>query len=152
MCTVANFEGENVELTPDEIQMKHGIFFENSKKTHLKVTAKFKSIVISRCEDVILEMKSCISGVEVINCKNVRIYVHDRTPSISADTSESVNIILNENNLECDIVSSKTSELTVAFRKEDGSESKAELVSSQLVTKWDATEKKFKTSVYDKFL
>ena len=97
-------------------------------------------------------MKSCISGVEVVNCKNVKIYVHEKTPSISADTSESVNIVLSEDNLQCDIVSSKTSELTVAYRKEDGSQSKAELVSSQLVTKWDPESKKFITKVYDKFL
>ena len=125
--------------------MMTGIFFENSKSTHLKVDAKFKSIVISKCEDVILEMKSCISGIEVINCKKVRIYVHEKTPSISADTSEGVAIILNENNLECDIVSSKTSELTIAYRKADQSESKAVAVSSQLVTKWDAESKTFKT-------
>jgi len=63
------------------------------------VDAKFKSIVISKCEDVVLEMNSCISGIEVINCKRVRVYVHEKTPSISADTSESVAIVLNENNL-----------------------------------------------------
>ena len=76
--------------------MKHGIFFENCKSTHLKIDSKFKSIVINRCEDVILEMKACVSGVEVVHCKNVKIYVHDKTPSISADASESVNIVLNE--------------------------------------------------------
>ena len=97
-------------------------------------------------------MKSCISGVEVINCSNVRIYVHEKTPSISADTSQSVAVVLSEQNLECDIVSSKTSELTVAYRKADQSESKAVAVSSQLVTKWDADSKQFKTTVYDKFL
>ena len=147
-----NFESETVELKEGEIKMMTGIFFENCKQTHLKVEAKFKSIVISKCEDVILEMKSCISGVEVINSHNVRIYVHEKTPSISADTSDSVNIVLNEDHLECDIVSSKTSELTVAYRKADASETKAALVSSQLVTKWDPSSKQFKTQVYDKFL
>ena len=152
MCTVMNYENDKVELGAGEIKMMTGIFFENSKHTHLKVDAKFKSIVISKCEDIVLEMKSCISGVEVINCSNVRIYVHEKTPSISADTSQSVAIVLNEQNLECDIVSSKTSELTVAYRKADQSESKAVAVSSQLVTKWDADSKQFKTTVYDKFL
>lgn len=132
--------------------MMTGIFFENCKRTHLKVDAKFKSIIINKCEEVILEMNSCISGVEVINCKNVRVYVHEKTPSISADSSESVAVVLNEDNLECDIVSSKTTELTVSYRQADKSESKAVPVSSQLVTKWDPESKTFKTSVYDKFL
>ena len=147
-----NFEDDKVELGPSEIKMMTGIFFENCKRTHLKIDAKFKSIIISKCEEVILEMNSCISGVEVINCKGVRVYVHEKTPSISADASESVAVVLNEDNLECDIVSSKTTELTVSYRKADKSESKAVPVSSQLVTKWDADSKQFKTSVYDKFL
>lgn len=105
--------------------MKHGIFFENSKNVQLKIDAKFKSIVMSRCEDIVLDIKGCISGVEVVSCKNVRIIVQQRTPSISADTSESVSIILNEENLECEIISSKTSEMSVAYMKGDGSESKA---------------------------
>ena len=117
--------------------MMTGIFFENCCKTHLKIDAKFKSIVVNKCEDVVLEMKSCVSGVEVINCKNVRVYVHEKAPSISADASEGVAIILNENHLDCDVVSSKTSEMTISYRKADQSESKAVAVSSQLVTKWD---------------
>ena len=76
MCTIINYENETIELTADDIKMMTGIFFENCKETHLKISAKFKSIVINRCEGVILEMKSCISGVEVVNCKNVKIYVH----------------------------------------------------------------------------
>ena len=147
-----NFEDDKVELGASEIKMMTGIFFENCKRTHLKVDAKFKSIIISKCEEVILEMNSCISGVEVINCKGVRVYIHEKTPSISADASESVAVVLNEDNLECDIVSSKTTELTVSYRKSDKSESKAVPVSSQLVTKWDPESKQFKTSVYDKFL
>jgi hypothetical protein len=75
--------------------MKHGIFFENSTGVHLKVESKFKSMAVSKCNDIVIEMKSCISGIELVNCKNVKIYVKERTPSISVDTSESVNIILN---------------------------------------------------------
>lgn len=114
--------------------------------------AKCKSIVISHCDNIEVQMTSCVSGVEIINSKNVKVHVREKTPSISADTSESVNIVLNEEHLECDIVSSKTSELTVAFSKGEGNESKAVLVSSQLLTKWDPSTKQFKTSVYDKFL
>lgn len=118
----------------------------------MKIEGKFKSLVISHCEDIVLEMKSCLSGVEIINSKRVKVYVRERSPSISADTSESVSIILNEENLQCEIVSFKTSELTVAYTKGDGNESKATSVSAQLVTKWDPNSKQFKTAVYDKFL
>jgi hypothetical protein len=152
VCTIVNYEDATVEVGEGEIKMMHGIFFENSRRTHLKVVPKFKSVVISRCEEVILEMGSCVSGIEIVHCKGVRVYVHDKTPSVTVDSSEGVSLVLNEQNLECDIVSSKASELTVAYRSGDGSESKAVPVSSQLVTKWDPALKEFKTTVYDKFL
>lgn len=62
-CTLSNYENDEVVLKSDEIQMKHGIFIENSKHLHLKIDAKCKSVVINRCEDVTIELKSCISGV-----------------------------------------------------------------------------------------
>lgn len=67
--------------------MKHGIFLENSKHLSLKIDAKCKSIVINRCEDITLDVKSCVSGVEVISSKGVKVIVHERTPSFSVDTS-----------------------------------------------------------------
>jgi hypothetical protein len=63
-----------------------------------------------------------------------------------------VNIVLNAEDLECEIVSSKASELTVAYLNAEGNESKAFLVSSQIATKWDPKIQNFKTTVYDKFI
>jgi hypothetical protein len=39
----------------------------------MKIEGKFKSLVISHCEDIVLEMKSCLSGVEIINSKRVKV-------------------------------------------------------------------------------
>ncbi len=87
-----------------------------------------------------------------MNSKNITVLVHERTPSISVDASKAVKITLNENHLECDIVSSQASQLTIAYEKGDGNESKAFTVGEQLITKWDANTKTFHTGVYDKFL
>lgn len=151
-CTLSFYENDEIVLKADEIKMQHGIFLENSKSVLVKIEGKFKSIVISKCEEVTLDIKSCISGIEVINSKGVKIFIRERIPSFSADKCESVSLILNEENLECDIISSKTSELSVSYRKGDGNESKAHPVSSQLLTKWDPVSKQFKTTVYDQFL
>jgi len=61
----------------------------------LKIEPKFKSIVVSKCQAVIIEVKSCISGVEVVGCKDVSIFVHEKTPSISIDNSQTVRLVLN---------------------------------------------------------
>lgn len=54
--------------------------------------------------------------------------------------------------MDCDIVSSKASQVTVSYEKSDGNESKAFTVGEQLITKWNATSGKFETTIYDKFL
>jgi hypothetical protein len=49
-------------------------------------------------------------------------------------------------------VSSKASQVTVAYEKIDGNESKAFTVGEQLITKWNAKSGKFESAIYDKFL
>ena len=49
-------------------------------------------------------------------------------------------------------MSSKASQVTVAYEKSDGNESKAFTVGEQLITKWNPTSGKFETAIYDKFL
>jgi adenylyl cyclase-associated protein len=114
------YENEKIVLTEEEAQMKHGIFIENSKNVTLKIEGKFKSIQVNKCESIVLLIKSCISGIEVMNCKDVQIFVKEKTPSVSVDKTERCRVILNENNLECDIVSSKASELNISYEKSDG--------------------------------
>lgn len=149
---LSNFEDEKIEIKAGELEMRNGVYFENSKNVVLTIEPKFKSIVISRCEGFVLNIRSCVSGIEIVGCKDVRVFVHERTPSISVDASQAVRVVLNEKNLECDIVSSKASELTIAYEKEDGNETKPFTVGEQFITKWNPKTSKFETAVYDKFL
>ena len=47
--------------------MKHGVFVENCNGTLIKIEGKFKSLQMNQCNDVILVVNSCVSGVEVMN-------------------------------------------------------------------------------------
>lgn len=107
---------------------------------------------MNKCENITLQIKSCVSGLEIMNCKNVTVIVKEKTPSISVDKTERAKIIINDSNLETDIVSCKASELNVYIENQKGEESKAYLISDQLITKWNPKSKKFETAVYDKFL
>jgi hypothetical protein len=61
----------------------------------ITIDSKFKSIAITKCEKIIVKIKNCVSGVEIIGCKDVTVIVSERTPSISVDTSQVVKVILN---------------------------------------------------------
>lgn len=132
--------------------MKHGIFIENCSNCKIKIDSKFKSLQLNKCENITLSVKSCVSGVELMNSKNLTVVIKEKTPSVSVDKCDRVNLLLNEINIETDIVSCRASELNVSFEKSNGEESKPQLISDQLITKWNAHAQKFETKVYDKFL
>ena len=53
-----------------------------------------------------------------MNCHNVNLQIKDKSPSVSVDKCSKVRIILNEANLNCDIVSSKATELNITYIKD----------------------------------
>ena len=149
---IANFSQEKVVFSPGEIQMKHGAFIENCSDSAVIIEDKFKSLQMNKSKNVTLVVFNCVSGVDIMNCENVKIYIKGMVPSIAVDKCQKVRIILNEKNLGVDIVSSKVTELQIAYEKMDGNESKDHPVSEQLITKWNPASKKFETHIYDKFL
>lgn len=68
------------------------------------------------------------------------------------DKCDRVSLLLNEINIDTDIVSCRAGELNVSFEKSNGEETKQQLISDQLITKWNTKINKFETKVYDKFL
>lgn len=63
-----------------------------------------------------LTVKSCVSGVEVMNSKGLQVVIKEKTPSVSVDKCEKVSLVLNEASVaETDIVSCKASELNVTI-------------------------------------
>ena len=55
-----------------------------------------------------------------MNCENITIVVRGHSPSVSIDKCEKVRLILNEDNLACDIVTSKVTELSITYIKKNG--------------------------------
>lgn len=89
--------------------MKHGVFVENCADCVVIIEDKFKSIQMNKSKNVTIVVRNCISGVEIMNCENVNIHIKGIVPSISIDKCQKVRIVLNEQNLGVDIVSSKVS-------------------------------------------
>lgn len=64
---------------------------------------------MNKCENVVLTVKSCVSGVELMNSKGLTVVIKEKTPSVSIDKCDKVNLLLNETNMETDIVSCRAS-------------------------------------------
>jgi hypothetical protein len=90
--------------------MKSCFFIENCKNVKIDISkSKIKNVIMSKVEKVQLYLKDCVSGVEIMNSKNVELKVLGWCPSIAVDASQAVAIILNGDNKGTDVVSSKTS-------------------------------------------
>ena len=106
---------------------------------------------MNKCENIILVINSCISGVEVMNGEKIEIFVRGSSPSIAIDKCQAVRIVLNEANMNCEIISSKVTQLNLSYES-NGNEAKNQMVSEQLITRWNPNTKKYETQIYDKFL
>lgn len=149
---ITNFNGENVEVQENELQMKHGVYIEKCSKSFMKVHPKVKSVVLNKCEHMTLLVWNTVSGIELMNCQDVKVFVKGKSPSISIDKSMDIKICLNEGHLGTEVVSSKSSQLVVCSENAEGKESKAYTIGEQVITKWDPNTKSFKTGIYDAFL
>ena len=92
---MGHYENSEVVLSPEEVKLKHGIFVEHCEGCVIKIEGKFKSLQMNNCNNVSLVVHSCISGVEVMNGENVKVYVRGHTPSVSIDKCEKVRVVLN---------------------------------------------------------
>lgn len=131
--------------------MKHGFFIENCQDCTIHITDKFKSLQMNKCDKIILIVNNCVSGLEIMNGENLQIYVKESSPSIAIDKCQKVRVVLNEANMNCEIISSKVTELNLSYDSH-GNEAKDQMVSEQLITRWNPQKRKYETTIYDKFL
>jgi adenylyl cyclase-associated protein len=106
---ISNISNENVDLPAGQVQMKQGIFIENCKDCIISILDKFKSLQMNNCSNATLVVGSCVSGVEVMNGENLEIRVKGHSPSVSIDNCKKVRLVLNEDFMNTDIVTSKIS-------------------------------------------
>jgi hypothetical protein len=68
--------------------MKSSFIIENCKNVRIDITkSKIKNVIISKVEKLTIVLKDCVSGVELMNSKNVDLQVLGWCPSIAVDAS-----------------------------------------------------------------
>lgn len=106
---------------------------------------------MNKCSKIVLIINTCISGLEIMNCEDIEIFIKGSSPSVAIDKCQKVRLVLNEHNMNCEIISSKVTQLNLSYES-NGNEGKDQMVSEQLITRWNPNTKKYETAIYDKFL
>jgi len=120
--------------------VKQTIYMGRCEGAVLTVKGKVNAITLDGCKKSCIVFDSCLSGVELINCKSCKVQVTDIVHTVTVDTCAGTQIILNRASLGADIVSAKSSELNIVVPGEsEGDEFKEFAIPEQFVSKWDGT-------------
>lgn len=144
---VENHDGnKKVEVTIQKI--KETVYIYKCDNSNIIVKGKCNSISMDNCVKSNLIFDDCVSSVDLINCKSVKVQVLGSVPTIQVDKTDGFNCFLNEKSLHTTFVTSKSSEMNVSVPSGDN-DYKEHPVPEQFVTSYKNG--KFNTQVSGHF-
>jgi adenylyl cyclase-associated protein len=81
----------------------------------LRAPLQVKGVRIDTCRDTTVVVDACLSGVEVVNSKKLKIQVKKQLPSVAIDKTDGIVVGLAWDSRSAQIVTSKSSEMNVTF-------------------------------------
>ncbi|KAI4871827.1 hypothetical protein NFI96_016384 [Prochilodus magdalenae] len=132
---VENQEGAQ-GLVISETELKQVVYAYKCNNSTLQVKGKINSITLDNCKKLGLVFDDVVGIVEVINCKDVKVQVMGKVPTISINKTDGCHVYLSKDSLSCEIVSAKSSEMNVLVPGKDGDFTEIP-VPEQFKTVWD---------------
>ncbi|KAM9737830.1 adenylyl cyclase-associated protein 1 [Menidia menidia] len=132
---VENHDG-NQNLVISDTELKQVVYAYRCNRSTLQVKGKINSITIDNCQKMGLVFEHVVGIVEVINCRDVKVQVLGKVPTISINKTDGCHVYLSADSLACEIVSAKSSEMNVLVPAADGEFTELP-VPEQFKTIWD---------------
>ncbi|KAM7384565.1 hypothetical protein PAMA_011770 [Pampus argenteus] len=128
---------EGVEgLVISDTELKQVVYAFKCNKSTLQVKGKINSITLDNCKKMGLVFDDVVGIVEMINCKDVKIQVLGKVPTISINKTDGCHVYLSNDSLQCEIISAKSSEMNILVPNKDGEFTELP-VPEQFKTIWD---------------
>ncbi|KAK3531948.1 hypothetical protein QTP86_001831 [Hemibagrus guttatus] len=132
---VENQEGAQ-DLVISDTELKQVVYAFKCNNSILQIKGKINSITIDNCKKLGLVFEDVVGIVEMINCKDVKVQVLGKVPTISINKTDGCHVYLSQDSLSCEIVSAKSSEMNVLVPGKDGEFTEIP-VPEQFKTIWD---------------
>ncbi|AWP21435.1 Adenylyl cyclase-associated protein [Scophthalmus maximus] len=132
---VENQEGVQ-DLVISDTELKQVVYAFKCNKSTLQVKGKLNSIILDNCKKVGLVFENVVGIVEIINCRDIKIQVIGKVPTISINKTDGCHVYLSKDSLSCEIISAKSSEMNILVPNDDGEYSELP-VPEQFKTIWD---------------
>ncbi|XP_068431220.1 adenylyl cyclase-associated protein 1 [Clinocottus analis] len=123
-------------LVIEKTELKQVVYAYKCNKSTLHVKNKINSITIDNCKKLGLVFDDVVGIVEIINCRDVKVQVMGKVPTISINKTDGCHVYLSKDSLSCEIVSAKSSEMNVLVPDKDGEFTELP-VPEQFKTIWD---------------
>ncbi|XP_065147096.1 adenylyl cyclase-associated protein 1 [Paramisgurnus dabryanus] len=134
---VENHEGAH-GLVISDTELKQVVYAYKCNNSTLQVKGKINSITLDNCKKLGLVFDDVVGIVEVINCKDVKVQVMGKVPTISINKTDGCHVYLSKDSLSCEIISAKSSEMNVLVPNKDGEYTEIP-VPEQFKTVWDGS-------------
>nr|XP_057902255.1 adenylyl cyclase-associated protein 1 isoform X1 [Doryrhamphus excisus] len=132
---VENQEGAQ-NLVISDTELKQVVYAFKCNTSTLQVKGKINSITLDNCKKMGLVFDDVVGIVDVINCKDVKVQVLGRVPTISINKTDGCHVYLSNDSLNCEIISAKSSEMNILVPQKDGEFTELP-VPEQFKTVWD---------------
>lgn len=118
---VLEFQDDKKDFVISETETKHTVYLYKNDNCVLNVSGeKVNSICIDSCNKCGIVFNNCIAVVELINCNGVEIQCQGRVPAFAVDKCSTIQVILSNECLEAEIVTSKSDQVNVLIPTKDG--------------------------------
>ena len=107
----------NLHINPTSIN--ENVYIYNCKNATIFVDSKCKGITIDKCTRCNVVAEKLITTCEFIGSKNCKFQIKHVVPTVSFDKSDDCTLILSQESLGVQIISSKSAECNVMWPKED---------------------------------
>jgi len=134
---VENQEGAQ-NLVISDTELKQVVYAFKCNNSTLTVTGKINSITIDNCKKLGLVFDDVVGIVDIINCRDVKVQVLGKVPTMSINKTDGCHVYLSKDSLECEIVSAKSSEMNILVPNKDGEFTEIP-VPEQFKTVWDGS-------------
>ncbi|XP_071355328.1 adenylyl cyclase-associated protein 1 [Trachinotus anak] len=124
------------DLVISDTELKQVVYGFKCNKSTLQVKGKINSIILDNCKKMGLVFDDVVGIVEIINCRDVKIQVMGKVPTISINKTDGCHVYLSQDSLNCEIVSAKSSEMNILVPNKDGEFTEIP-VPEQFKTVWD---------------
>ncbi|XP_069547957.1 adenylyl cyclase-associated protein 1 [Brachyistius frenatus] len=116
---VENQEGVQ-DLAINNTELKQVVYVYKCNHSTLQVKGKINSITLDNCKKLGLVFENVVGIVEIINCRDVKVQVIGKVPTISINKTDGCHVYLSKDSLWCEIISAKSSEMNILVPNKDG--------------------------------